>query len=99
MCSGALTIQPRVAHFQCVGFLLDLNLRKVQVAGDRRMAEDGENGPETCPKLRSGQPASGVEGHPGTGHPLDPEPGLGGTLSLGLLEGKASPFFHIFPEP
>ena len=50
-------------------------------------------------KLRSGQPASGVEGHPGTGHPLDPEPGLGGTLSLGLLEGKASPFFHIFPEP
>lgn len=36
-------------------------------------------------KLEAGQPASGVEGLPGTGCPLDPEPGLGGIFSLGLL--------------
>jgi hypothetical protein len=31
-------------------------------------------------KLRSGLPDSGVEGHPETGRPLDPEPGLGGNV-------------------
>ena len=33
-----------------------------------------------CCKLRSGLPASGVEGLPETGRPLDPEPGLGGNV-------------------
>jgi hypothetical protein len=31
-------------------------------------------------KLRGGLPASGVEGLPETGRPLDPEPGLGGNV-------------------
>jgi hypothetical protein len=39
-----------------------------------------------------------VEGHPETDRPLDPEPGLGGIFSLGLLGGKASPFFEKFPN-
>jgi hypothetical protein len=38
-----------------------------------------------------------VEGHPETVRPLDPEPGLGGILSLGLLWGKASLFLYKFP--
>jgi len=34
----------------------------------------------------------GVEGFPKTDCPLDPEPGLGGIVSVGLLRGKASYF-------
>jgi hypothetical protein len=49
-------------------------------------------------KLRSGPPVSGVEGVPGIGCPLDPEPGLGGMFSLGLLSGKASSFLANFPK-
>lgn len=41
-------------------------------------------------KLRSGRQEVGVESLPKTGRPLDPEPGLGGIFSLGLLWGKAS---------
>jgi hypothetical protein len=48
-------------------------------------------------KLRGGPPASGVEGLPETGCPLDPGPGLGGNLSLGLFWAKASPFLYEFP--
>ena len=44
-------------------------------------------------KLRGGQPITGVERHPETDRPLDPEPGLGGIFSLGLLGGKARLFF------
>jgi hypothetical protein len=47
---------------------------------------------KNSPKRRSGPPVSGVEGLPETGCPLDPGPGLGGTVSLGLLSAKASPF-------
>jgi hypothetical protein len=36
-------------------------------------------------KLEAGQPVLGVEGLPETGCPLDPEAGLGGMFSLGLL--------------
>jgi hypothetical protein len=48
-------------------------------------------------KLRGGQPTEGVEGLPGTGCPLDPGPGLGGILSLGLFRVKASPFLNKIP--
>jgi hypothetical protein len=44
------------------------------------------------PQIRGGPTASGVEGLPGTVDPLDPEPGLGGILSLGLFHPKASSF-------
>jgi len=37
-----------------------------------------------------------VEGLPGTAGPLDPEPGLGGIVSLGLFTAKASIFLRIF---
>ena len=47
-------------------------------------------------KLRSGPPASGVEGLPETGRPLDPGPGLGGMFSLGLFAANASPFLHEY---
>ena len=45
---------------------------------------------KTPQKLRSGLPASGVEGLPEIGCPLDPGPGLGDIFSLGLLTGIAS---------
>jgi hypothetical protein len=48
-------------------------------------------------KLRGGPPASGVEGHPETGCPLDPGPGLGGNSSVGLFWAIASPFLCEFP--
>ena len=50
----------------------------------------GEMGPE----IRSGRPESGVEGNPETGCPQDPGPGLGGKLSVGPIQAKASPFLH-----
>ena len=49
------------------------------------------------PKMRGGQSTEGVEGLPGTGCPLDPGPGLGGILSLGLFAAKASPFLNKIP--
>jgi hypothetical protein len=51
-------------------------------------------GKEIFRKLRSGPPTPGVEGVPGIDCPLDPEPGLGGMFSLGLLFAKASSFFN-----
>jgi hypothetical protein len=39
-----------------------------------------------------------VEGLPETGCPLDPEPGLGDIVSLGLLAAKASPFLNKIPD-
>jgi hypothetical protein len=35
-----------------------------------------------------------VDGYPGTACPLDPGPGLGGNLSLGLFRPKSSSFLH-----
>jgi hypothetical protein len=49
-------------------------------------------------KLRGEPPASGVEGLPETGCPLDPGPGLGGDLSVGLFWAKASFFLREFPD-
>jgi hypothetical protein len=43
-------------------------------------------------KVRGGSAVSGVEGQPEADDPLDPEPGLGGILSVGLLREKASLF-------
>jgi hypothetical protein len=40
-----------------------------------------------------------VEGLPETAGPLDPEPGLGGIVSLGLFSAKASVFFGKFRNP
>jgi hypothetical protein len=40
-------------------------------------------------KLRSGQPVSGVERLPGTGRPLDPDPGLGGIFKSRLVIGES----------
>jgi hypothetical protein len=37
----------------------------------------------------------GVEGFPLSGCPLDPEPGLGGTNSVGLFSTKSRDIFHI----
>jgi hypothetical protein len=39
-----------------------------------------------------------VEGLPETASPLDPEPGLGGILSLGLFRPKASLFLKKIAE-
>jgi hypothetical protein len=46
-------------------------------------------------KIRGGLVVSVVERHPETVSPLDPEPGLGGIFSLGLLSGKAR---HFLPN-
>jgi hypothetical protein len=45
---------------------------------------------KSAAKLRSGPASWGVEGLPEDTCPLDPEPGLGGILSLGLLAQNAS---------
>jgi hypothetical protein len=40
-----------------------------------------------------------VEGFPEAASPLDPGPGLGDTLSVGLFFAKSSPFFEdLFPK-
>src|SRR5580700_10284970 len=50
---------------------------------------------KNCPiKIRSGHPELGVEGNPETGCPQDPGPGLGGNLSVGPFQAKASPILH-----
>jgi hypothetical protein len=48
-------------------------------ATQKRPGEKGEKNKNVL-KIRSGQPAPGVEGLPEIGRPLDPEPGLGGTF-------------------
>ena len=50
-------------------------------------------------KLRGGHSVSGVEGYPDTGCPLDPDPGLGGMVSLGLFSPKASYFLALILIP
>jgi hypothetical protein len=62
---------------------------------ERRFAQDETNGKFRL-KLRGGRPIKGVERHPKTDRPLDPEPGLGGIFSLGLFERKARLFFYKF---
>jgi hypothetical protein len=52
-----------------------------------------------CLKIKRRAADPGVERHPETVCPLDPEPGLGGILSLGLLWGKARLFFCKVPYP
>ena len=52
---------------------------------------------ESPQKVRGGPPASGVEGYPETGCPLDPGPGLGGNSSVGLFWAIASPFLCEIP--
>lgn len=49
-------------------------------------------------KVEAGRSVMGVEGFPKTDCPLDPEPGLGGIVSLGLLRGKASSFSKQNPD-
>jgi hypothetical protein len=69
--------------------------RRVFVRQDEGQAGNLLCGGKNCPKKEeAGRPASGVEGLPETGCPLDPEPGLGGIFSLGLLCGIASTFFE-----
>jgi hypothetical protein len=50
---------------------------------------------KSSPKARSGLSTLGVEGLPKADSPLDPGPGLGDKLSLGLLSGNASPKLHF----
>jgi hypothetical protein len=47
-------------------------------------------------KVRSGLPAPGVEEIPEAGCPLDPEPGLGGTFSIGPFPWKSRAFLQAF---
>ena len=53
--------------------------------------------PKTAQKLRGGLTDLGSGRSPETGCPLDPEPGLGGMFSLGLLYRKASSFLVQIP--
>ena len=51
-----------------------------------------------CPqKIRGGRVGFESGRIPGTDCPLDPEPGLGGMFSLGLLQRKASSFLVYIP--
>ncbi len=60
---------------------------------------EGDVSSEKIPpkKLEAGRSVMGVEGFPKTDCPLDPEPGLGGIVSLGLLRGKSSSFLASIP--
>ena len=49
-------------------------------------------------KIRGGPVGYGSGRIPKTDCPLDPEPGLGGMVSLGLLRGKSSPFLIPIPD-
>jgi hypothetical protein len=62
---------------------------------DGEPSEGMSEGEEIEPKnLRSGRPTMGVERHPKTGHPLDPEPGLGGIFKFRLLVLESKAFFR-----
>jgi len=72
-----------------------MSYRRVDGESDYRMRKRprfGEKFEKRVQKLRGGQAGYGSGRIPGTDRPLDPEPGLGGMFSLGLLEGKASSF-------
>jgi hypothetical protein len=57
--------------------------------------QPGDQEPENKSlKIRGGPPTVGVEGLPEAGGPLDPGPGLGDMVSLGLLEEKSSSFLR-----
>jgi hypothetical protein len=60
--------------------------------------ERGEIETNVAPKIRGGLTTPGVEGLPEAISPLDPGPGLGDILSVGLLRRNASTKSVIIPE-